>query len=123
MFFLVSEDDQQCYFINIDAGSRIKMHSVPCNECSGLVLAVQAVISFIMTHYEDMSSKIRGTLQVSFQIDSSALASWMSPHHLHKNVFVRNSCTKIDDLCKDASADYDLQIDFSHIAGVGNCGF
>ena len=75
-----------------------------------------------MNHYEDISSKIKNTLTVSFQIDSSALASWMSPHHLHKNVFVRNSCTKIDDLCKDASADYSLQIDFSHVAGVGNIG-
>ena len=96
------------------------MLSVPCNECSGLVLGVQAVISFLMTHYEDISAKIQGTLQVSFQIDSSALASWMSPHHLHKNVFVRNSCIKIDDLCRDASKDYSLQIDFSHVAGVGN---
>ena len=91
VFFLVSEDDDTSYCINGDAGSRIKMHSVPCNECSGLVLGVQAVISFLMTYYEDMASMIQGTLQVSFQIDSSALASWMSPTHLHKNVFIRNS--------------------------------
>ena len=53
VFFLVSEDDDTSYCINADAGSRIKMHSVPCNECSGLVLGVQAVISFLMTYYED----------------------------------------------------------------------
>ena len=63
---------------------------------------------------------IEGTLQVSFQIDSSALASWMNPSHCHKNVFIRNSCVKINDLCLDASKDYNLQVDFSHVAGVGN---
>ena len=50
VFFLVSEDEDTGYCINADAGSRIKMHSVPCNECSGLMLGVQAVISFLMTH-------------------------------------------------------------------------
>ena len=96
------------------------MHSVPCNECSGLVLSVQAVISVLMTHYQDMESMIEGTLQVSFQIDFSALASRMNPTHCHKNVFIRNSCVKMNDLCLDASKDYNLQVDFSHVAGVGN---
>ena len=96
------------------------MHSVPCNECSGLVLGVTSVMHFIMTHYSDLQSMIAGTLQVSFQIDSSALASWMNPAHCHKNVFIRNSCIKINDLCLDVSKDYSLQVDFSHVAGIGN---
>ena len=88
VFFLISEYHIQAYSINVDAGSRIKSHSVPCNECSGLVLGVEAVMSFIMNHYEDISSKIKNTLTVSFQIDYSGLASWLSPYHIHKNVFV-----------------------------------
>ena len=111
VFFFISEDE--------DAGSRIKMHSVPSNECSGLVLGVTSVIHFIMTHYQDLQSMIEGTLQVSFQIDSSALASWMNPSHCHKNIFIRNSCVKINDFCIGASKDYNLQVDFSHVAGNG----
>ena len=73
-----------------------------------------------MNHYEDISSKIKNTLTVSFQIDSSALASWLSPYHIHKNVFFWNSSTKLHDLCKDISRDYDIQVDFSHVSGVLN---
>ena len=62
VFFLISEDEDSCFSINTDAGSRIKMHSVPCNECSGLVLGVTSVIHFIMTHYQDLQSMIEGTL-------------------------------------------------------------
>ena len=75
---------------------------------------------FIMTHHNDLLSMMLEPLQVSFQIDSSALACWMNPAYYHKNVFVRNSVTKIHDLCLDVSADYSLVVDFSHVAGVRN---
>ena len=58
VFFLVSENEGLSYSIKADAGSRIRMQSVACNECSGLVLGFQAVISFLMTHYQDMDSMI-----------------------------------------------------------------
>ena len=120
VFFLVSEDHISAFCINVDAGSRIKDHSVPCNETSGLVLGLQSVASFIMNHYDNLASRIKSKLTVSFQIDSSCLGSWLSPYIVHKNVFVKNSSSKIHDLCTDISRDYDLEVNFSHVAGVGN---
>ena len=83
VFFLVSEDHLQAFCINVDAGSRIKDHSVPCNETSSLVLGVQSVASFIMNHYDNLASRIKSKLIVSFHIDSSCLSSWLSPYIVH----------------------------------------
>ena len=104
----------------MDSGSRIKDHFVPCNETSGLILGVQSVASFIMNQYDNLASRIKSKLTVSFQIDSSCLGSWLSPYIVNKNVFVKNSSSKIHDLCTDISRDYDLEVNFSHVAGVGN---
>ena len=70
------------------------------------------VATFIMNHFDDLASRIKGKLQVSFQIDSSCLGSWLSPFIIHKNIFVKNSSQKIHDVCKDVSRDYDLEINF-----------
>ena len=78
VFFLVSENHISVFCISMDAGSIIKDHRVPCNETSGLVLGVQNVASFIMNHFDNLASRIKGKLQVSFQIDSSCLGSWLS---------------------------------------------
>ena len=59
VFFLVSENHISAFCINVDAGSRIKDHSVPCNETSGLVLGVQSVASFIMNHFDNLASRIK----------------------------------------------------------------
>ena len=77
-------------------------------------------MTFIMSHYENFAHKIKSKLSISFQIDSSCLGSWLSSHMVHKNVFVRNACTKIHDLCIDISRDYKLEINFIHVAGTGN---
>ena len=39
---------------------------------------------------------------------------------VHKNLFVRNANTKIHDLRTDVSRDYELEINFSHVAGTAN---
>ena len=62
VFFLVSENHISFFCISMDAGSRIKDHSVPCNETSGLVLGVQKIASFIMNHFDSLASRIKGKL-------------------------------------------------------------
>ena len=79
VFFLVSESHISAFCINIDAESRIKDHSVPCNETFGLVRVVMNGATFNINHFDDLASRIKGKLQVSFQIDSSCLGSWLNP--------------------------------------------
>ena len=106
--------------INADAESKIRSHSIPCNEASRLLQGCRAVTAFIASQYVNFSFRCTELLQVHYQIDLSCLGSWQSLHVLHKQVLVRNMCTQVHNLCQDLSKDFPLQISFSHVAGIKN---
>ena len=110
--FMVSYQDNngpKAFCVNADAGSKIRSHSVPCNEASGLLQGCRAVTAFIASQYVNFSSRCTGLLQVHYQVDSACLGSWLSPHVLHKQVLIRNMCTAVHNLCSDLSQDFPLQ--------------
>ena len=51
--FMVSEENNngpKAFFINADAGRKIRSHSIPCNEPSGLLHGCRAFTVFIASH-------------------------------------------------------------------------
>ena len=78
--------------------------------------------AFLYEHAEILlrhTTKLR-LLTVSIGLDSSCVASSLNPKMVHKQVIVRNICTKVHQLCMDLTKLYPVQILFYHIRGAYN---
>ena len=110
------------YSLQADAGSHLKSHSIPCNECIGLLEGFESVVSFIYNHWNALNFSTEGQklFKISFGIDSSCVCSSLNPGMIQKQVLVRNAVTRIYDLAKELTGIYPVEALFYHNKGSSN---
>ena len=115
--YIVAKCDKKTRRSHIcQAVSRLKNHSVPCNEVLGFMQATETPINYYITHY----NVLRTTRNLNIGSDSKCLLFSLSPYKQHTSVLVRNAIRKSLALAKDLTTRFDIQVSFYYCPSETN---
>ena len=97
-------------------------HSIRNNEAVGLVIGSEGTATYVHTHQEVLFRELDASelFKVSMGLDSSCLGSCLNPDLLHKQVLIRNVCTKVHDICKELTQMFPIVVEIYHLMGTRN---
>ena len=102
----------------IMALARLKTHTVPHNELSGLTMAIEGLISYLYRNAEEIFGSYKyEAFPIYVGVDSECTLASLRPTKLHTTVLVRNSTSKIIKLCKEFTRIFEfVQFTFYYIS-------
>ena len=86
----------------LTAGNSVKSHSVPLNEASSGLLAVENLAKIMLEHEEDILAK-QGPFEVHILSDSECFLWSLAPNKIHKAVLLKNLCRSVHLILRDLS--------------------
>ena len=107
--YIVAENSEKVRNSNIcQAVSRLKNHSIPCNEVIGFVQATETPINYFITHYNILKT----VKHLNIASASKCLLYSLPPYKQHTSVLVRNGIRKCLGLVKNLTKRFDIQVNF-----------
>lgn len=121
--FLISKNSEgKRYCVNVQAGSKIRHHTVPSNELLSLTDACMFISEYLRCHSEKILKNATRDhpLYVNIGNDSKCSHAALSPHKLHKSVLSRNAANVIHSFGREVTSMYPVQVNFYFVPGEGN---
>ena len=109
------------YCINAGANGSVKSHSVPLNESSSGLLAVEGMICFVNNHHQTLFQHQPSKFLIDICSDSECHLYNLDPSKVHKSVLIKNIMRGTHNLIRDLTLRFPfIQVTFSYVESSQN---